>query len=800
MKFSETWLREWVDPPINSVELARQLTMIGFKVDELKPISKIFYGIVIGEIIECKPHPNLKKIWIITVNNGNKIPLNIICDSNNCRKHMKVVVANIGATLPNGNIIKLNTTIQEQLTEGILCTPKTLDMADDKNHIIELPQNAPIGKNFYDYLYFHDKIININVTPNRGDCLSVMGLAREIAVINQLIPKKLHVNTILPKINDTITVSVEAPKACPQYLIKIIKKINIFASTPLWIKEKLRRCGISSMNIVTDIINYVLIELGHPIHVFDYEKMSSNNIQVRFSTDAEYIMLSDNQNIKLLPNTLIVSNNTQVLSIAGIIVSNQYCINHQTRNIVLQSAFFSPKIIANQSRLYNIQNLSSFRYTRGVDPNISQLALERVTSLLLDNCNEGHPGPVINITNINLLPKPIPIILHRDKLNKILGFYIKSQEIIKTLKKLGFQIILLSKDSWKVFHPTWRFDISIEENVISEIIRIHGYNKIPNNIINTNLIIPRKNTLTIPLSKIKYLLLSRGYQEIITYSFVNPNIQKLLYPKKNFLNLKNPITLEMSSMRLSLWVGLIEAMVYNQKRQTKHIKFFETGTCFVSNNIANKKINQDFMIAGIRSGLRFNEHWDLKKYPVDFYDIKGDVEALLRLSNKLNCVRFKKSTHSALHPTQNAAIYLKNNNICIGYIGLIHPTIQTALNIRSSILVFELKWNLISKITFPKISKISKFPKNCRDLSIIIADNISAESVINICAQEIKNELIDIKLIDVYKDLSIPKNHKSLTIRLFLQSSTHNFKEQDITNIVNHCIMTLKKNFDIILR
>lgn len=799
MKFSEIWLREWVNPSINNIELINQLTMIGFKVDEIKPISNNFYGIVIGKIIKCTIHPNFNNIWNVKVNNGEKKLLNIICSAANCRKNIKVVVAKVGAVLPNGNKITLNT-IQGQISEGILCTFKTLGIFNNtQESIIEIPKDAKIGQNFYDYLRLYDKIIDINITPNRGDCLSIIGIAREIAAINHLKIKKFKKHTIKPLINDTISVIIKAPDACPKYLIRIIKNINISVPTPLWIKEKLRRCGICSINIVIDITNYVLIELGHPVHVFDYEKISGNIIKVYFTKHEEIINLSENNVLKLSPNTLIITDNKQILSLAGIIISDKCCTYSQTCSIILQSAFFTPSIIANQSTKYNIHTLSSIRYARGVDPNISQLALERVTSLLLKNCH-GYPGPIINITHEHLLPKSIPITLHRTKLNKILGFHIKTQEIKNILKSLGFKIKLLSNNSWTILHPTWRFDISIEENIIAEIIRIYGYDKIPDITVNTNLIIPNNTTSVISLSKIKSLLIARGYQEIITYSFVNPNIQKLLYPKKNPLNLKNPITTKMSSMRLSLWIGLIETMIYNQNRQQKNIKLFESGICFIPNNTTNNnQINQNFMIAGIRSGLRFNEHWDLKKYPVDFYDIKGDVEALLHLTNKFNYIKFEQSKHPALHPIQNAAIYL-NNKICIGYIGLIHPIIQTTLKIRSHILVFELKWDLISQYILPNISTISKFPKNDRDISIIISDKISSESIINTCKKIASDQLIDLKLSDVYKDSSIPKNCKSLTIKLSLQSKTHTLTEEEISNIIDQCIQNLKKSFYITLR
>ncbi|URJ28931.1 phenylalanine--tRNA ligase subunit beta [Blochmannia endosymbiont of Camponotus sp. C-046] len=797
MKFSEMWIREWINPPISSIELVDQLTMAGFKVNELKPVINIFYGVIIGEIVECKMHPNVNNMWIIKVNKGNNELLNIVCAASNCRKNIRVVVAKVGAVLPNGRKIKTKT-IHGKESEGILCTFSTFGIINHTVDIIELPTNAPIGENFYNYLRFNDNIIEINVTPNRGDCLSIIGISREIAAINHLKLKKIKIEPTIPTINDTIPISVEIPDACPQYLGRIIKNIHITAPTPLWITEKLRRCGICSVNIVVDIINYVLLELGQPIHVFDYTKIDGNIIRIRFSEIGEILTLSNHNNLKLSQNTIIISDRKKPLSIAGAIIPNKYSVCSETRHIMLQSAVFTPSTIASQSILHPIHDLYSFRYVRGIDPSISQLALDRVTSLLLKNCG-GCPGPIVNITNKNILPKPINIILNRTKLDKIIGFHIIDSEITHILRRFGFQI-KFSDNIWKVLPPTWRFDISIEENLISEITRIYGYNNIPRVSICTNLITDRTHSSTIPLSRIKNLLVDRGYQEIITYSFVSSGMQKLLHPKKIPLILKNPITLEMSTMRLSLWSGLIKTVIYNQNRQQKQIKLFESGICFIPQKNFENQVYQDFMIAGIRSGLRFNEHWDLKKiHPVDFYDIKGDVEALLNLTNKLHCIRFKKYTHPALHSGQSAAIYLEN--ICIGYIGMIHPSIQMTLNLRSQTLVFELSWNMISQFILSKVTSISKFPKNFRDISIIVPNKVSAESIIAECKKiDNKDQLVDIKLSDVYKSKNIEKGFKSFTIKLYLQSKTHTLKEEEISDIVNKCSMILKKRFNGTLR
>ncbi|URJ33025.1 phenylalanine--tRNA ligase subunit beta [Candidatus Blochmannia vicinus] len=796
MKFSEMWIREWTNPSISSVELADQLTMAGFKVSEIKPVCNIFHGVVIGEIVECKIHPNFNNVWITKVNHGGNKLLNIVCDATNCRKNIRTVVANMGSMLPNGRKIKL-TVIRGQQSEGMLCTFSALGIINHTVGIIELPMDAPIGQDFYNYLNLNDNIFEINVTPNRGDCLNIIGISREIAAINHLKLKKIKINAIPPTNNETIPISIEVPDACPQFLGRILKNIYITTPTPLWISEKLRRCGICSVNVVVDIANYVLLELGHPVYIIDYEKIEGNIIRIRLSQIGEILKLSNNNYLKLFPNTIIISDFKKPLSIAGITIPNQYCICSNTRHVMLQSAFFKPSTIANQSKLYHIHDPFSFRYARGVDPGISKLALDRVTSLLLKICG-GYSGPIISMINNDILPKPTNIKLHRAKLNKVLGFNLLNKEITHILTRLGFKTKFLN-NNWKVLTPTWRFDISIEENLIAEIIRINGYNNIPHVFITTKLITNYNHTSTISLSRVKNLLIDRGYQEIITYSFVHPNIQQLLHPQHTPLILKNPITLDMSTMRLSLWPGLIKSVIYNQNRQKKQIKLFESGMCFIPEKTAKNQVHQNFMIAGIRSGFRFNEHWDLTEHPVDFYDIKGDVESLLNITNKLSYIKFKTYTHPALHSGQSAAIYL--NNICIGYIGMIHPVIQTKLNLRLHTLVFELSWNMISQSTLSKITSISKFPKNYRDISIIVPDNVSAESVITECKKIThKDQLVEIKLSDVYRGQGIPKGFKSFTIKLFLQSQTHTLKEEEISDIVNQYSTILIKRFRGVLR
>lgn len=804
MKISEIWLREWINPAISNNELINQLNMSGINVVESKkPISSKFYGVVIGKIIRCKLHPNFNNIWITQINNGSKKLINIICNDINCRKNLRVVVANEGALLPNGKIVT-STTIYGEKSEGVLCTFAMLGLYNYTTDIIKLPNNSPIGHNFYDYLNLNDNIIDVNITPNRGDCLNIIGIAREIAAINQLKLKKFKINTFKPTIEDTIPIIIEDSHSCPQFLGKILKNINVAVPTPLKIQDRLYRCGIQPSNVVSDIANYVLLEFGNPIDAFDYEKIDQNILYVRFSKYGETLSLFD-KSIQLFENTLIIADQQKPLSIAGIIIGKESHISCKTRHIFLQSAFFNPKNIAEKSKLYNLSSFSAIRYERGVNPNTSELALNYATALLLDIC-QGDAGPTIKIINHSSLPKANTIVLHHHKLNKILGFHINRQKVTKILKNLGFTIKYCLGAIWHVTTPPWRFDVSIEENLISEVIRLYGYNNIPQIAADIRLTQPcsynNKNT-TSSLSRIKTVLVDRGYHEIITYSFINPNIQKLLHPYCDSVTLINPINQDMSVMRLSLWSGLITTVVHNQHRYQKHIRLFEAGICFFpeGKNNNNQKISQKLMIAGIRSELKSDEYWSFKKKLVDFYDIKGDIESIFNITekfNKNNIIIFKQCFHAALHPKKSAAIYF--NTTLIGYVGLIHPIIQKKLNLYPDTLIFELSWSSLSQYTLPKITNISKFPKNYRDISLIVPSIINASDIINVCKNIKIDQLIDIKLIDIYTGKNIPKGHKSFTIELILQGKTHTLKEQEISKIIDLCVTMLKKQFHVILR
>lgn len=794
MKFSESWLREWVNPAISSEQLCEQLTMAGLEVDGVEKVSGDFSGVVIGKVVECKQHPNADKLRITKVDIGQEQLLNIVCGAPNCRLGLTVACATIGAILPGDFKIKA-AKLRGEPSEGMLCSYSELGISDDHNGIIELTEDAPLGEDLRKYLQLDDKAIEISVTPNRADCFGIIGIARDISAINNISVTAHNFETPNVTIDDKIDVNVLEPKAAPKYLGRIIKNVNAQISTPLWMKEKLRRSGIRSVGIIVDITNYVLIELGHPMHAFDLDKIDGN-ITVRYGFPNEKLVLLDGNEIEIKAETLVIADDKKALALAGIFGGKDSGVTAQTQNIFLESAFFSPLTIVGKAREYGLHTDASHRYERGVDPELQLKALQRASELVLAICG-GSAGPISEAIHPNNLPTPSIILLRREKIDRLIGHFIESKRITDILIRLGCEVVT-KENSWQVKAPSWRFDIQIEEDLVEEIARIYGYNNIPNEYLKIQMIMHPNSETQIPLSRFKSILVDHGYQEAVTYSFVDPKIQSLLHPRQTAILLPNPISSEMSAMRLSLWSGLLSAVIYNQNRQQQRIRLFETGLRFVPDDCAEFGIRQETMLAGVITGNLYDEHWDIKKRTVDFFDLKGDVEKLLALSGLTDKIKYKKSDNPALHPGQNAAIYINDEQI--GYLGVIHPEIEKKLGLNVKTLVFELILDKISNRKILEAQEISKYPANRRDIAIIVDSDVCAADVLSVCKSAGGEQLLDVNLFDMYQGDNIKSGQKSLAISLILQDKTRTLEDEDITKIVSKCIVALQNRFKAFLR
>ncbi|PKG81679.1 phenylalanine--tRNA ligase subunit beta [Colwellia sp. 75C3] len=806
MKFSESWLREWVNPTLSSEELAHQITMAGLEVDAVDPVAGEFSGVVIGEVVECGPHPDADKLQVTKISLGDYSSatvekgelVDIVCGAKNCRLGLKVAVATVGAVLPGDFKIK-KAKLRGVPSFGMLCSESEIGLADDSDGIMELASDAPLGQCVREYLDLNDVTIDVDLTANRGDCLGLKGLAREVGVLNSLEVTEPTITAVAPSIDDALAINIEAVEACPRYLGRVIKGINPNATTPLWMVEKLRRCGTRSIDPVVDVTNYILLELGHPMHAFDLAKLDGG-INVRFANKDEKLTLLDENEVTLKEGTLVIADETKALAMAGIFGGLESGVTNSTTDIFLESAFFAPLAILGKARQYGLHTDSSHRYERGIDPTLQHDAIERATELLLTIVG-GQAGPVVEAKSDANIPQTKDVSLRRKMLDSRIGHHIEDAQVSEILTRLGFTVNTTGEGEdkvWQVVVAAYRFDIKIEVDLIEEVARIYGYNNIPNISPKATLKMCEKKEAKLSLSNLKQVLVNRDYQEAITYSFVDPKVQALLHPGQEVMTLPHPISSEMSVMRLSLWTGLLQSMVYNQNRQQGRVRLFETGLRFVPDESAENGVRQQNMLAGVINGLRVDEHWSMEKAATDFYDIKGDVEALLALTCDAHGYEFSKAEVDALHPGQTAQI--TKNGVYVGCVGTLHPELERKLGLNGRTLIFELLLSEVLVQQIPEASDISRFPANRRDLAIVVKEDIDAKKVLQLIEKVGGNYLIDLNLFDVYQGQGIDDGFKSLAIALVLQDTNKTLEEKDITDVIDRVVETLKTELNASLR
>ncbi|KAB7674734.1 MULTISPECIES: phenylalanine--tRNA ligase subunit beta [Plesiomonas] len=794
MKFSESWLREWVNPAISTEELSEQITMAGLEVDAVEPVAGAFTGVVVGHVVECAQHPDADKLRVTKVDVGAGEPIDIVCGAPNCRQGLKVCCATVGAVLPGDFKIK-KAKLRGQPSEGMLCSFDELAIPVESDGIIELPADAPVGMDVREYLKLNDNAIEIGLTPNRADCLGMLGIAREVGVLNRLPVTEPQISPVAASIDNVMPIKVSAPDACPRYLGRVIKGIDANATSPLWMQEKLRRCGIRSIDPVVDVTNYILLEMGQPMHAFDHAKIDGG-IVVRMAEEGEKLTLLDGNEVTLRADTLVVADHSRPLAMAGIFGGEYSGVTAETKDVLLECAFFSPLSITGRARAYGLHTDSSHRFERGVDYAVQNKAMERATALLLEICG-GEAGPVVDVTSAAHLPQAATITLRRSKLDALIGYHVEDDVVTDILTRLGCQVSKTA-EGWTAVAPSWRFDMEIEEDLVEEVARIFGYNNIPNEAPLAELRMNDHREANLPLKRVKAALVDKGYQEAITYSFVDPKVQALLHPGEEAMILPNPISVDMSAMRLSLWSGLIGAAVYNQNRQQPRVRIFESGLRFVPDAAAENGVRQEVMLAGLLTGNRSNEHWGQESKTVDFFDMKGDLEAVLELTGRLDDVKFEVCSNPALHPGQSAALVLDGEQI--GFIGALHPELERKLDLNGRTMLFEVLWDKISQRTITSAQSISRFPANRRDIAIVVNESVSAQNIIDECRKVGGNQLVGVNLFDVYRGKGVNDGCKSLAISLTLQDTSRTLEEEEIANAVSGIVEALKVRFQASLR
>ncbi len=792
MQFSEQWLREWVNPSADSQELVERLTMAGLEVDSVNPVAGEFSNVFVAEVISTKPHPDADKLSLCQVSVGGEELLQIVCGAPNVREGLKIPCAVVGAVLPGSFKIK-KAKLRGQASFGMLCSEEELGLADSADGLMELPGDAPVGQNIRDYLHLDDSIIDVDLTPNRGDCLSMSGLAREVGVLTSAAVTEPEIEPLSATHQETFPVNVVDPSVCPRYVGRVIKNIDNKAITPLWMVENLRRGGIRSIDPVVDVTNYVLLELGQPMHAFSLDTLSES-LYVRLSEKGEQLTLIDGQEIKLDDGTPLIADANGPLAMAGVMGGASSSVGSDTKNIFLESAYFNPIVIAGKARQYGLHTDSSHRFERGVDYQLQRKALERASRLLLDIAG-GEPGPLVEVLNKDELPSTCFITLRSARVARVLGFHIESEEIEGILGRLGLSFDSESEGVWRVQTLSYRFDINIEADLIEELGRVHGYPRIPTRMPQAILNPVLRLESDLSVSRIKRNLVEQGYQEAITYSFVDPDLQSLFQDNSNALRLLNPISSDLSEMRTSLWPGLIKALQYNYNRQHDRIRLFEVGTCFVPEQGG---ISEQQKVSGVILGSKQDESWTGDTTPVDFFDVKGDVENLLGLVSTQAVFQFSSTDHPALHPGQCAKI--TKNNTCVGVLGALHPKLCKSLQLDGPIYLFELQLSEVSEGAIPYYTEISRFPGVRRDIALLLDEAQPSGDVISAIKEQSCGLLRDVRIFDVYGGKGVQEGHKSIAVSLYLQHVERTLGEDEVTEFVDGVLEKLKKEFNATLR
>lgn len=795
MKVSEKWLREWINPALSTEQLASQLTMAGLEIDSIQPAAPHFEGVVIGKIVSVEPHPNAERLSVCQVDVGEAQLLTIVTNAS-VVPEMRLTVAKVGAHLPGMHAPGEKLTpvdMRGVQSHGMLCSAQELSMDTGNKGLWTFDQSVPVGTDLWSYLKLTDSLVEVDLTPNRGDCSSVLGLARELSVLNKMPLTPVKIVPVAQVISDKLEVDVKDPEDCPKYVGRIIKGIHQ-TTTPIEIQEKLRRSDIRSVHPVVDILNFVMLELGQPMHAFDANKLKGK-LSVRLAKPGEKITVLGGQEIELVDGALIIADESQPQAIAGIMGGEGSAVSMDTTDIFLESALFTAERIAGKARQMGLHTDSSYRFERGVDPELQVLAIERATKLICEYCG-GKPGPVVESVRRDLMPVKGKITFRPNRYRQVIGDALDEASMSEILERLRCVVLKTNNDSWSITPPSFRYDINEEIDLIEEIARIVGYSAIKSQDPISRLTFSSVSQTEVSGARLKRVLVDLGYQEAITYSFVEDVTQKTLFPESDALKLINPISSDMGVMRLSLWTGLLNALRYNQNRQQNRLKFFEIGQCF---NKDKGNLIQEDRIGGIVCGEAFAEHWDVPKRKVDFYDLKGHVETLFKtIGQPLEGLSFREATHAACHPGQCAEIYWLNEPV--GVMGKLHPKVQQDWGLEGAIYLFEIKLSALKTSPLPAFFRPSRFPENRRDIAVIVDEKVTSSSLIEQVRKSAGDLLQQINVFDVYMGKGIEPGRKSIAMGLILQHPSRTLVDEEVDTLVQTVVAGLEKEFNAKLR
>lgn len=796
MKISERWLREWVDPPISATELVAQLSMAGLEVDSAEPAAPAFEGVVVGRVEAVEPHPDADKLRICQVDDGAGRHT-VVCGAPNVTAGMLAPFARPGACLPDGTRIG-RAKLRGVASAGMLCGADELGLGGEHDGLMVLPADGVPGTDLRAALDLDDTLIEIDLTPNRGDCLGLRGLAREVGVLNDCPVREPAVPPVPATIDATFPVTLSHGEGCPRYLGRVIKGIDVTRPTPTWMTERLRRCGLRPIDPVVDVTNYVLLELGQPMHAFDLDRLDGG-IDVRLARPGERITLLDGQELTLRDDTLLITDGRGPVAVAGIMGGEHSGITTDakapTRDIFLECAFFSPLAIAGRARSYGLHTDASHRYERGVDFELQQMAMERATALLLEIVG-GEAGPVIEAVDAPSLPVRPAVTLREARLAQLLGMTIPTATVETMLQRLGLPPVRTEEGPagriWEVQAPSWRFDIEREADLIEEVARIYGYDNIEVALPTSRMQLGLTEARRADADLFRGQLAASGYQEILSYSFVEPRLSDLLAPEVEAARLLNPLSADLAVMRSSLWPGLVKTWISNRNRQQQRARLFEIGRCFLP--AAEGAVEERVWIGGLLAGSRDPENWSQPPVEVDYYDARGTVESLLALTRSPQQWQFRAEPHPALHPGQAATVYRTGGDEerLAGWVGRLHPEVQAALDLPRPVYLFALALDVLEDRGVPVHRGLSRFPSMRRDIAIELAASVTAAAVLDCARQAAGEHLVDLCLFDVYAGERLGPDRRSIALGVTLQHPERTLEDGEVTARIDAIVAALE--------
>ena len=791
MKVVESWLREWVDPDLDSKALEHQLTMLGLEVEGVDVESGNLNGVVVAEVVEVAKHPDADRLSVCKVSTGGNDTIDVVCGAPNVMAGMKSPLAVPGITLPNG--VKLRKSkIRGVVSNGMLCSAVELGLGEESDGIIALADDAPAGMPLTEYLGLPDTVFDLDLTPNRGDCFSVLGVARDIAALTGSPLRSTDVAAVEATIDDTLPVEIPLPEGCPSFAGRLIRNIDPTAKSPAWMLERLRRAGLRGISPVVDITNYVMLELGQPLHAYDAARVQGA-IRPRLAKQGEKVTLLDEKEVSVNDDMLVIADDSGAIGLAGIMGGLSTAVSDKTTDVFFEAAFWPQAFMAGRARSYGMHTDASLRFERGVDFEGQGRAVERATQLLLE-ISGGEAGALVHQVSEPHLPRREPITLRRSRVSMLLGLDIDDEVVAGVLTRLGLRVSE-NEGGWEVVAPSYRFDINSEVDLIEEIVRIHGYEAVPET---TEIAASPLQTVTeslVDLERVSATLVARDYEEAITYSFIDERSNAPFADGKSELVLSNPISSEMSVMRSSLLPGLVSSAAANIARQQDRVRLFEIGKSFHGTLEAPHEVVR---IAAVAAGTAMPEQWGIASQAIDFFDIKADLVAVIKLAGDASDVAFRPLEHPALQPGQAATVLRDEREI--GIIGKLHPRVAKSLELKRDAFVFEVDAMQALASAAPVAKPVSRFPVIRRDLAVLVADDVSGEELVQAVASAALELIRDVRIFDIYKGPGIEAGLKSVAISLILQETSRTLTDDDADAAQAAAVQKLRQTFGAELR